>query len=371
MGQQIETLVTSIYPPDEGGPSTFTESFGQFLLKNSFKVRVFTYAERFELGRLGKNMLISRISRNSPLILRLPFFSLVLLVCTPRKSRVLANGSFIECIPLLLFKNVQLVSKIPGDVVWERSVAKGRTSLNVFEFQEIELPRRDLIFRKLFLFVLRKSSSVIVPSSYLFDFCLRWGVDKEKIVLLQNTVDTKQFDSQNVKKTFDLIFVGRLVPVKKIEEIIKIALNNKLSLLIVGSGPLEKSLKSLSLKSDSEISFLGSVAQKDMPEIMNKAKVFVQNSLIEATSYALLEARSCGLIAVANELTGASEVIHHGHDGFLFGKKHNITLENAILQAVSLSEAEAKIFSSRAREDSIERFGRDQLYPMIQGLFQK
>ena len=368
MASRVTTLITSIYPPDEGGPSTFTESFGKFLVERGTNVRIMTYADKSMINRVGDNLLITRITRKLPLIIRLPFFSFLLLLLTPSKSKVLANGSFLECLPLIFFKKIELISKIPGDIVWERAVAKKLTNLNVFEFQELKLPPSYRFFQRLFLYTLKKSKRVIVPSKYLYDFCINWGIESERITLLKNTVDTKLFNLSGSEKSFDLIFVGRLVPVKQIEEIMEVATKNNFSLLIVGSGPLESNLKKFAASTGGYISFLGSLRQLDLPKALSSAKVFVQNSQIEATSYALLEARSCGLIAVANEITGASEVIHHGSDGFLFGDEHELSLEEAILLAMNLSGEEIKKFATLARRDCLERFNREEVYASIKEL---
>ena len=181
-------------------------------------------------------------------------------------------------------------------------------------------------------------------------------------------MDTKLFNLSGSEKSFDFIFVGRLVPVKQIEEIMEVATKNNFSLLIVGSGPLESNLKKFAASTGGYISFLGSLRQLDLPKALSSAKVFVQNSQIEATSYALLEARSCGLIAVANEITGASEVIHHGSDGFLFGDEHELSLEEAILLAMNLSGEEIKKFATLARRDCLERFNREEVYASIKEL---
>ena len=368
MPEQVTTLISSIYPPDEGGPATFTESFSRFLLNQGTRVQIFTYSDFSQIKRLTKSFRLRRVTRRLPLIIRLPLFSFSLLLMTRRGSRVLANVAFLECIPLIFFKKVDLVTKIPGDIVWERAVAKNKTNLNVFDFQNLKLSKKYAIFRRLFLYTLNKSKFVIVPSNYLYELCVRWGVNKDRIVLLKNTVDTQRFTPHDIEKVYDLIFIGRLVGVKQIDEIIDVATRNDLSLLIVGSGPLESSLKMAVAETGGDVTFLGSVTQENLPEVICTAKIFVQNSEIEATSYALLEARSCGLISIANEMTGAAEVIRHKHDGYLFGNKHGLDLEGAVLEAIKLSGDEEKLFQSRARVDCIERFDRDRLYSLIQGL---
>ena len=368
MKQQHILIVSSIYPPDEGGPATFSKSFSQHLARLGVRVTVICYGDlkltpAYEID--SNNIEVIRIDRNLRTPHKLILFVLASLRQSSRRTQVIANGSFLECIPMLLLRRVVFTSKIPGDIVWERASQQGLTQTNVFDFQNSRLNFKYRIFRKLFTFVLKKSVAVIVPAKYLFDFCSNWGVAQNRLLLISNTVDVQKFSITPIEKKYDLITVGRLVPVKQIEEIISVATELGLSLCVVGTGPLDQKLKNLARELGAATSFLGNIDQDSLPAIYNQSKIFVQNSQIEATSYALLEARASGLFAVASELTGAAEVIQHGQDGLLFGKGSDLDLTGAIKQAVGYSAEQLSNFGSKAREDCIRRFNRDEVFNRI------
>lgn len=368
MKQQHILIVSSIYPPDEGGPATFSKAFGQHLARLGFRVTVICYGDLkltpgYEIDSNGIEVI--RIDRSLRTLHKLILFVLASLRQSSRRTQVIANGSFLECIPMLLLRRVVFTSKIPGDIVWERASQQGLTQTNVFDFQNSRINFKYRIFRKLFTFVLKKSVAVIVPAKYLFDFCSKWGVAQNRLLLISNTVDVQKFSITPIEKKYDLITVGRLVPVKQIEEIIGVATELGLSLCVVGTGPLDQKLKNLARELGATTSFLGNIDQDSLPAIYNQSKIFVQNSQIEATSYALLEARASGLFAVASELTGAAEVIQHGQDGLLFGKGSDLNLMGAIKQAVGYSPEQLSNFGSKAREDCIHRFNRDEVFNRI------
>jgi len=366
--QEHILIVSSIYPPDEGGPATFSKSFGQHLKRHGFRVTVLCYADlksspAYEVE--SDDIEIIRIDRNLRTSRKLILFVLASLRLSSRRTHVIANGSFLECIPMLILRRIKFTSKIPGDIVWERACQQGLTESNVFDFQDSRMTIKYQVFRKLFTFVLKKSVAVIVPAKYLFDFCAKWGVAQGRLTLIGNSVDVQHFCILPSEKKYDLITVGRLVPVKQIEEIITVASKLDLSLCVVGSGPLDEKLRAFAQELGARIYFLGNIDQDSLPLIYSQSKIFVQNSQIEATSYALLEARASGLFAVASELTGASEVIHHAQDGLLFGKSSGLNLWSAIQLANSYSPTQLQNYGLKAREDCFHRFNRQEIFNRI------
>ena len=102
---------------------------------------------------------------------------------------------------------------------------------------------------------------------------------------------------------------------------------------------------------------------RSLPEILKLASSFVLNSNFEATSYALIEARSVGLFSIARRNTGSEEVIHHNYDGLLCGKE-GPTLEEAL--AIFKND---RPFTSqaleRARRDCEVRFNESKNFQKI------
>jgi glycosyltransferase involved in cell wall biosynthesis len=186
---------------------------------------------------------------------------------------------------------------------------------------------------------LKNAKFVISPSNQLSIFAEKWGVENEKIKTIYNCVNPDRFKKSDItKKQFDLITVCRLVPWKGLEELIDCAIKLNLKLLIVGDGPLQDKLKSLASRRPLNISFKGSVENSKMPEVLNSAKIFVLNSEFEATSYALIEAKMCGLPVLAKQTDGSLTLVQKGIDGFIYSSGNGFNLESAISKLIGNKE---------------------------------
>ena len=349
-------ILSGIYPPDIGGPAKFARTFSEFLVSRKFKVKVISYVDSKSQLLFKNGVEINLVSRQLPLVLR--YISTITLVLRSimRKEIIIANGCFIEIAILRLFIRFNYVTKIPGDIVWERARNKNLTSSGIDEFQGERLNWKYTIFRKLFIYSLQKSKKVIVPSSHLKLLAKSWGLPDSQIALIHNSVDCRTFvPLQNPSKKYDVVTVSRLVPWKGLEEVIKTCSSLGKSLAIVGDGPMKSDLKKLSLEAKSPVTFLGELDQESLIRVYQDSRFFILNSSFEATSYALLEAMSCGLIPISNDSTGSLEVIQHGTNGILCGNTTGLNLESALATLLN-NPLRNSAFSRNARRRIEEEF---------------
>ena len=372
MSQEF-TIVSGIYPPDVGGPATFSEAFAEYLSSKNIKVRIVSTHESHDISsKYSEFLSIKLFRRNSNIFFRT--FRITLEISKRlRTSRILiANGAFLETLfaSFLTLGKAKYVTKIPGDIVWERACSSGYTTDDVFAFQKKSLNKKYRLLRYLFSASLKRSEAVIVPAPYLRDLCLSWGIRESKIIDIGNTVDTDLYQpNSKIEKIYDVVTVSRLVPVKQIDELIVTCAKLNLSLAIVGDGPLANDLQNLSVSLKAKVTFLGLQNQRQLPLTYQQSRVFVLNSQIEATSYALLEARSSGLVSIANTGTGSEQVIHHLVDGMLCGHSTGFTLESALKYVLGhdfdLEKAEAL-----ARSSALSEFDRKSIFGRIHELLE-
>jgi len=91
---------------------------------------------------------------------------------------------------------------------------------------------------------------------------------------------------------------------------------NDVELIIVGDGPLKKSIEAKVNLSSKKITLLGF---KNNPyEELNKSNVIVLLSKSEGMSRAVLEAMFFGNIAILSDVDGNRELIEDGKNGFLY-----------------------------------------------------
>lgn len=352
-------VASGIYPPETGGPAKFVETFVQWGQRNGIDIDCLSLTDAKTQTLFDHGSQITLISRNHSLVKRY----LLTIVSIARKmisgQTLIANGLFLEIWFAYLLTRKRYVCKVPGDIVWERAKNTRYTELDIDSFQQIRLGTKYKIFRYLFSQSLKSASLVIVPSSHLKSLCISWGIAPEKIHLIHNSVDTDIFLPLSQSRLYDVVVVNRLVAWKHVDKIIEACLQLELSLLVIGDGPERKFLEKLASKSDS-VTFLGEKSQQEMPLIINQARCFVLNSSFEATSYALLEARSAGLFCIANSGTGSDEIINHMVDGLLCGSTGmNLVDALAIFKYDKELVERAKRLS---RVDTLERFNLNNNY---------
>jgi glycosyltransferase involved in cell wall biosynthesis len=354
MNNQV-LLISSIFPPQVGGPAIFTSRFSEWLIENKVTVKILSYTSDNTVSS-NKIHLVSLKTRR--------FLALLKFICLIKKysnkeTLILSNGAFVETHLACLFTKRKYVVKIPGDPVWEFSTNRKWTSSSIEEFQYEKLKFSQLILRTFFNLSFKNAKILIAPSQQLVDFAEKWGVDKNRIALIYNCVDSNQFRSQNSKdKNYDLTTVCRLVPWKGLEELINCAIELRLKLAIIGDGPLMNHLQNIASQASPGIDFFGNIENQKVVEVLNASKIFVLNSEYEATSYALIEAKMCGLPVIAKQNNGNSTVIRNNIDGFIVN--HNSLEELKYSIKKLLSDDQLRInFGEEARRDALIRFNQE------------
>jgi glycosyltransferase involved in cell wall biosynthesis len=141
-----------------------------------------------------------------------------------------------------------------------------------------------------------------------------------------------------------------------------------LSLLVVGDGPEMTNLVSLAESLNSRTTFVGNASSSELIKYLQSSRAYILNSTADATAYSLLEARSCGLIAIANIQTGASEVILHKVDGYLTQSTDYREVENSLNWVFSKDKLQFKAMGDAARRSTLEKFNRDLNFSKIHDL---
>lgn len=167
-----------------------------------------------------------------------------------------------------------------------------------------------------------------------------FGIPKEKIHTIPKGVNFDQFNlnisKSKVRDRFCikndeklLLFVGRLVLLKKVDVLIKVTkrlLNDghKVKTVIVGDGDYREKYEKLarSLKIEKNIIFVGSIPHKELYNYFAAADIVIHPSLSEGLGVTVLEAAACGKpIVASNTALGIRDIIIHGETGFLANPK--------------------------------------------------
>ena len=226
-----------------------------------------------------------------------------------------------------------------GDPVWERARNKGRTNLNIVDFNNSKLSINQRLQRFFIRWSLNRFSIITCPSLELKSIITNWGVSKP-IEFIPNGVVISE--NENTDKKYDLVSVSRLVNWKNIDKLIRASANTKSRLAIVGSGPEEIVLKKLAKELNAPVEFLGQLDEEDVKKVLARSRIFALLSDYEGLSFALLQAMACGIPSVVSDVKGNSDVIRNEVEGLVVNIDNQVEIENAIEKLLGSTELLAK-----------------------------
>jgi glycosyltransferase involved in cell wall biosynthesis len=227
--------------------------------------------------------------------------------------------------------------------------------------------------RRLAYRLLGRSPTLIVAVSEDIRTVLtgRLGLDRERIVLVPNGIDTTVFknsyDTTALRRELlgdrselpTLVSVGNLRHVKGHDILLSAmrevtAHDPEINLLVVGDGPLRHELEHMADDWGlSCVSFTG--YREDVPHILRASDIFVLASRTEGLSLSILEAMAAAKPVIATAVGGNREVVIPGMTGYLVPPEDPATLA-------------ARILSTLAHPDEARLFGRQGLR-IVEGAF--
>jgi glycosyltransferase involved in cell wall biosynthesis len=368
----LKILITvGIYPPDIGGPASFVPKIANLLTLNNIDVTVICLTNQ----KINDNekYKVKRIYRKQNLIFRWIKTVLSIIRNGYDADIIFVNGLPMESYVANIFLRKKLIRKIVGDWAWERGRNKGIIEESFDELQ-INSHNFHLEIAKFSRgWTATKANLVITPSEHLSNVVNNWGVKKENLKVIYN--GTKISNASNEVKTNEkilkIITVGRLAPWKNIDSIITSMsiLKNKninFELVIVGSGPLEESLKNLvkDFGLEKQIIFTGQKTATELADYYKKSEIYIQASGYEGLPHVLLEAINYNLTLVSTPIGGSNEVLENGKNGWILqlvdGLKPDPNNLSSIIMDIKNSNESRKRKKSNAKNLLIEKFDEEQ-----------
>ena len=231
------------------------------------------------------------------------------------------------------------------------------------------LPRRG-VRRRWVRLALRRAAAVVAASRDLKrELIDELGIEPGKIEVIDVGCDLGRFAPASPQavpalrrrlglpaKGTVVLFVGHLNHGKGLD-ILLAALEalpgqSRLTLLIVGSGPLRERLAAefAARVPAIDVRWLGEVEHSLMGDCYRAADLLVLPSRNEGRPAAILEAMACGTAVLASRVGGIPEIIEHGASGLLFDSERSDLLSSALDRLISDRDLRTRLAGQALRD---------------------
>lgn len=160
---------------------------------------------------------------------------------------------------------------------------------------------------------------VITMGSSVRDYFVSQGASG-RVEVVPGGFDANVFHPATAEPEYDLVLVGRLSPVKRVDVFIDVlarADNSDLTGVVVGDGPSGPELRDQARRGGvaDRIHFAGWQANVDA--WLRKSRVFVLTSESEGLSQAMVQAMMCGLPVIVSNVGDLKDLVMNDRNGFL------------------------------------------------------
>ena len=266
-------------------------------------------------------------------------------------------------------------------------LARPRAGVLVWFHSEVVRPRWKyrLLYRPFLRGVLRRAARVIVSSPELARHAVELRDFRDKCVVVPFGVDTRRLAAtaevlaranalRARHQTPVLLFVGRLVPYKGVDVLLRALDGIEATTLLVGGGPLRAELeaqaRALRL---SRVRFLGEVSDEELTALYRAADVLVLPSVTRAEAFGVvqLEAMACGVPVVSTNLpSGVPWVNQHDKTGLVVSPGDADGLRQALL-ALLTDQPRREALGRYARERVDREFTLRRMAQLTSGLYRE
>ena len=316
-------IATPLYSPQIGGPATHTHLLEAGLSAHDLETKVLPF----------------RVVAKYPPVIRHLIYSIRLFFSAKDTQLIFAQDPFSCGFPALVaarLRRIPMVVRIPGDYAWEQAREKYRIQDTVEEFQHKKYKLSLELLRAVERFVVRHADATVTPSRFIGRIVEQWyprrlqvihnGVDVPKGIVLPTSLPKRPF----------MVTASRLIYGKGFECLIDLMEDlPDWQLVIVGSGPLEQTLKIRAAERGvgERVRFVGAVSRAEMFGWYKAATAFILNTEFETFSFQVVESLAAGTPTIATKVGGIPEIVENGVQGVLVTPNDQEALK-AALQSV-------------------------------------
>lgn len=358
-------FLTGIWPPDVGGPATHGPDFARFLVARGHHVRVVTMGDSEPAERPCD---VEVVSRRWPFPVRYGLVALRGARAARRADVVYASATYAAAALAAGLARRPLVAKLVSDPGYERAQRYRVFSGRLEEFEADRSPAVRLL-KVLRTAALRRAATIVVPSAYLAEIAVGWGLVRERIHVLTNPAPPPRDAAPEPLPPGTFVFVGRLTRQKALGTAIDaVARVPEARLVLVGDGPERPALERAAAASGASerIDFRGSRSRDDALRTVAGAEAALLSSDWENLPHAAVEALSVGVPVVSTAVGGVPEVVADGKNGLLVRPGDPEALAEAMRRM--LEEEGLRDRLAAASKPSVEAISSEAIYSRLEAL---
>lgn len=379
-------LLSFIFSPNIGGVESHLDDLCDYLIEKNYNVRVITYQplilktnapafekhKNFEIHRISwiKNLFTTfepyPLLQMLYLIPGILFYSIFYLLKHSREVDIIQTHGF----------NMAIVGYLLSTLFRKPFVVNTHV---LFYFQ------RQSLYAKVLSYILNKAQYVLVLTQDAKKQLEYIGLEKEKVIVYHQWIDTKLFRPVSKEKAraryqlpgkaFVVLFTGRLVAAKGIPALLgavkSFRKDKDIHFVMTGLGELAGGIQQENALNP-QLHFLGKVERDELPVLYSAADICIFPSTQATKTYAegiprvMIEALTCGTPLIATKTGGVAEVITEDVGFFIKPTAKAIT---QILERLSKEKKKLSAMREKCIAHAREVFGIKQNATIIEKSF--
>ncbi len=299
-------IATGIYPPDIGGPATYTHRLRLWYQTNEVVCDVITYGD---VEIVEEHNGVTVIPRQWPTWRKYLAYFWQIWKRRKQYDVVYAQDLVSSGIPSSLarkFGGPKLVIRLGGDFLWEKAFNSGWTTAPLTEYYDQPKTAQEKKYLTWFTRVLRRADHVVFSTQWQQELYQNvFGLQAEKTSVITNAFPEFQPPRETPNNT--VLFAGRLIPLKNLIPTIDAVLQVPgLKMEIVGEGPEEQKVREHIVKRDAEdrITMLPAESHDQLQHRIARSWVVVVPSVSEVSPNVVMEAVAIGTPVVVTKHCG-------------------------------------------------------------------
>lgn len=192
------------------------------------------------------------------------------------------------------------------------------------------------------------------------------GVSGRRIFTAPYPTDVERFAASNVARdrasVYRMVYAGVFVERKGLVPFLRTLARwaadhpqNEIELDLIGTGPLESSIRAVAVPSNLRLRFRGFLPYEDMKSAYLQAGIFVFPSLADEWGTVVSEAMASGLPVLGSlESQAVEELVRDGVNGWVFHSLHDEDVYAAIERCMRTTPAELSEMRKRAKQAALE-----------------